>query len=68
MIKGATQGRGNFFSLWKIPGKITAIFCAEIHILAHSDKSEKQIDTTIAELIDKPSAGIKTILNVRYTD
>ena len=29
----ATQGRGSLFGLWKIPGKINAIFCAESHIL-----------------------------------
>ena len=35
------QGRGNFFWLWKFPGKIAAFFHADIHILAQSDKYGK---------------------------
>ena len=34
----------------------------------NSDKSGKFIYTTVAELIDKPSAGLKIILNMSYTD
>ena len=66
MIKGATSEIS--LDCGRFLAKLPLSFVRKFIFQSHSDKSGKQIYKTIPELIDKPSVGLKIILNVSYTD